>query len=124
MRYRASERSTVAYLWVRYEGHCLMHQRGACPHKRATLHLALPGHRADTQPAILRRKDPKEVFNPVEINEYARLRQPKVHAGHEALPTRQDFSLVAMLSEQGQGFFPRAWCVILEGGWLHKLIIF
>ena len=73
MYHATANRAPVADLWVGDLGHRLRQQRGQLRRQGAALHLRLPRHRPQAQPARRRARDAGQFRHAVQVNEDGRL---------------------------------------------------
>ena len=120
MGQRAADGAPVTDLRMGDKGNSLLEQRRPLGHQRLPLEPTLPGHRSDSQATLRSGSDEIELGQTVEIDQYTGPREPKVEQGYEALPTRQEFGVIAVLPHQRQGGIEGIGCYIVERCWLHS----
>jgi len=77
------------------------------------IQIVRPGGRSNMQ-GLRVLADVREVRDPIDIDEGLRLREPELHDGKQALPSRKDLRLAAEAVENSDGFIDRRGRKVLE----------
>src|SRR6185437_8465518 len=78
----------------------------------------MSGHRADANlPAFL--ADVSEILDSADIDQHLRHRQPQLHGWNQAVPAREYFGFVGMLSKQSDRFIDGLWRQVIKLCWNH-----
>jgi hypothetical protein len=65
-----------------------------------------------------------QVGQPVDVEQQGWRGQTEAHRWDEALAAGQNFGVVAMLSQQRDGFLDALWRKVIEGSWDHLRMSF
>jgi len=65
--------------------------------------------------------DAVQTRDPVDVDQMLGRREPEFHHRDQALASRQDLGVLAVLGEQRQGLVERGGPVVLESRWQHAI---
>ena len=118
MRQASSDSPAIANLHVSGQIGGVEHERQMLLDERRSGDVSMPAERAHRQP-IVDSAQARQTVDPVDVDQVARAGDPQLHHRDEALPSRENLGLLAVLDEQLQRLVHGARCEIFEFRGVH-----